>query len=136
MSFSQPAEPNHAKITDREGRLLLIRPKEIRTEDLGYGENEVAIIDFVVLDGPDAGTKFESVLTPQRYLVASFKESLKADNNPMVLGRLVKAKKGSSGHTGWILENHTPEDAERARAYLDKGPEALKSDSDRGPAPF
>lgn len=133
--INQPAEPQHVRITDHEGRLLLIRPARVSTEDLGYGENEVVHADFAVLDGPDAGAKYTDVIIPQRYLVATLKASREQGGN-FVLGRLQKGKRGSSGHAGWVLEHHTPDDLRIAQAFLEGGPEALTRTATGGAAPF
>lgn len=112
------AGSSSAKITDFEGRLLLLTPTEyldgenkVNTE---YGEKDVVITDLVALDGD---VEEESgVYVFQGKLIGALKRKIGKDP---VLGRLGKgdpAKKGQA--KPWALLPPSDADKELARKYL------------------
>jgi hypothetical protein len=138
------------KISDHFGRLLLITPVEhvfgIKTEYSTPEKPTTDAIDaeVVVLDGPDAGTGFESMRIFQGPIISTLKRAAKFnDANPggdpatgrpkMILGRLGRGEDKTGKLTPnlygtaadkrpWILLAPAEADKQLARDYLAKAP--------------
>lgn len=112
------------KITDYEGRLLLVTPNEyIQGLKTDYDEDKDAVdADVVVLDGEGAPEELDDVRIFQGKLIGSLKHRIGKKQN-MVLGRLGKdspKKKGQSA--AWTFETPTDDDKKLAREYLAQQP--------------
>jgi len=111
------APSSGVKITDLEGRLLLVFPTEHREAiQTSFGPADAVIADVVVLDGPDSPKKEYGVMLFQKKLQGQTRP--KVGTGRAVLGRLGKgiAKAGQSAP--WQLKDPTPAEADTARRYL------------------
>lgn len=117
--FSDPTTASGARVTDFEGRLLLLTPIEYREEvETEYGEKDCVEANIVVLDekDPTASERHDSILLFQGQLIGQTKAKV---GKGLVLGRLGKGEPKKKGHNPpWRLLD--PEEADRvvARAYL------------------
>lgn len=114
--FSNPSSGG-TKVTDYNGSLLLITPKEYKESiATSYGEKDAVAVDLVVLDGTDEVEEHEDVLLFQGVLIGQTKGKV---NKGMVLGRLGQRPATKPGQNpAWALEDPTDEDKDAARAYL------------------
>jgi hypothetical protein len=116
--FGGPASAAGVKVTEFEGRLLLITPKSheesIQTD---FGEKDAVKCTLAVLDEKDASKSesYDDVLLFQARLIGQTKPAI---GKRLVLGRLGKgeAKKGQSAP--WQLEDPSEDDKVVARKYL------------------
>lgn len=116
--FSGPASASGVKVTEFEGRLLLVTPtayeEGIETQ---YGAKDAVRASVVVIDeeAPEKSEKHDDVLMFQGRLIGQTKPFV---GKGLVLGRLGKgeAKKGQSAP--WMLEDPTDDDKVKGRAYL------------------
>lgn len=115
--FSNPGEGG-PKITEFEGKLLLITPKEHKTEvPTAYGDKDCIVADVVVIDADDEPEKFGDMFIFQGRLIGQTKAKV---GKGMVLGRLGKKESTTKGHNAaWNLDDPTDADKTAARAYLD-----------------
>jgi hypothetical protein len=113
--FSNPSEGG-VKITDYEGKLLLITPTEYKTEvPTSFGEKDCVVANVAVLDGDDV-EELDDVYIFQGRLIGQTKAKV---GKGMVLGRLGKKAPEKAGHSpAWTLEDPTEDDKVAARAYL------------------
>lgn len=108
-----------AKITEFEGRLLLIKPTEHREGiTTAFGPADAVVADIAVLDGAQPGQEEYGVLVFQKALQGQLRPKIGTDR--YVLGRLGRgvAKPGQSAP--WILAEPTEQDKNAARAHLNK----------------
>lgn len=116
--FSGPASASGVKVTEFEGRLLLVTPtayeEGIETQ---YGAKDAVRASVVVIDeeAPEKSEKHDDVLMFQGRLIGQTKPFV---GKGLVLGRLGKgeAKKGQSAP--WMLEDPTDDDKVKGREYL------------------
>ena len=116
--FKDPSEGG-VKITEFEGRLLLLTPTEYKTEvPTSFGEKDCVVADIVVLDGDNAPEQLDNVYMFQGKLIGATKSAV---GKGMILGRLGKEKATKSGYSdAWILNDATDDEKQVARDYLAK----------------
>lgn len=104
------------KITDFEGCLLLVTPRE-QQEDIQtqYGPADAIRADVTVLDGEHRG-EYTDLLIFQKQLQGQLRPKVGAERP--TLGRLGRgeAKRGQSAP--WILEDPTDDDKRTAHEYM------------------
>lgn len=108
-----------AKITEFDGRLLLIQPTEHREGiATSFGPADAVVADITILDGGTPGQEEYGVLVFQKALQGQLRP--KIGTGRYVLGRLGRgtAKPGQSAP--WILAEPTEADKNTARAHLNK----------------
>jgi hypothetical protein len=117
MSDAFDSPSSGARITDFEGKLLLVKPTS-KEEGISttFGPADAIVADVVVLDGGNDWEQYSDVYVFQKALQGQLKA--KVGSGRYVLGRLGKgtAKPGQS--PPWLLEDPTEEDKEAARTYL------------------
>jgi hypothetical protein len=116
--FSGPASASGVKVTEFEGRLLLVTPTNYEEGiETQYGAKDAVRASVVVIDeeDPAKSEKHDDVLMFQGRLIGQTKPFV---GKGLVLGRLGKgeAKKGQSAP--WMLEDPTDDDKVKGRAYL------------------
>ena len=116
--FSGPASASGVKITEFEGRLLLITPTSYEEGiDTAYGEKDAVKANLVVIDedNPANSEQHEGILMFQGRLIGQTKPFV---GKGLVLGRLGKgeAKKGQSAP--WMLLDPSDDEKKIGRAYL------------------
>jgi hypothetical protein len=116
--FNDPASGSGVKVTEFEGRLLLITPtgyeEGISTD---FGEKDAVRANIVVIDekAPGESERHDDVLMFQGRLIGATKKFV---GKGMVVGRLEKgeAKKGQSAP--WQLATASDDEKTLARTYL------------------
>jgi hypothetical protein len=116
--FNAPATASGVKVTEFEGRLLLITPTAHEQDvETSFGAKDAVRANLVVIDekNPTGSEKHDNVLLFQSVLIGQTKPFV---GKGMVLGRLGKgeAKKGQSAP--WRLEDADDSEKDIARAYL------------------
>jgi hypothetical protein len=106
-----------SKITDFEGRLLLVSPTAIE-EDVPteYGPTTVADADVVVLDGPDAPMRIDNIRIFQSALVRDCRRRMGTDR-PMLLARLGTVPNKRGDRPVWVFRDPSPEDIKTGKDY-------------------
>lgn len=111
------APSSGVKVTDLEGRLLLVFPTEHREGIVtAFGPADAVIADIVVLDGPDAPKKEYGVMLFQKRLQGQTRP--KVGTGRAVLGRLGKGVAKAGQSAPWELKDPTAAEADAARRYL------------------
>jgi len=146
--FGQPTRGAFPKLEELEGRLVLVKPSKVDVVPgyRNVGTQERITADVVILDDPSGEVEtYDDMYLSQKGLVPMLKKCLKpGTRHPFVLGRVemaptkdyadaaekaggIKAlleewaKKGGKGEKPqffWNLAEFSPEDAQKARAYL------------------
>lgn len=115
--FDGPGSADMFKPTDHNGRLLLIKPKQVLaavpTKD--YGEREAIEADIHILDGPTAGTVLRSGRIFGLVMIEQLKDN--AGTGRFNLGRLGQGE-ATKGNPPWKLFDPTDADKDLARRYL------------------
>lgn len=116
--FSGPASASGVKVTEFEGRLLLLTPTSYEEGiDTSYGEKDAVKTNLVVIDedSPADSEEHEGILLFQGRLIGQTKPFV---GKGLVLGRLGKgeAKKGQSAP--WMLLDPSEDEKKVGRAYL------------------
>lgn len=119
MSEFVSAAPPSGGITwaDHQGKLLIITPIGFEEGiNTAFGMADAVKADIHVLTGPDTADEFPSALVFPKLLASQLKNQI----GNKVVGRLGQgaAKPGQSAP--WLLEPGTPEDIEKAKAFLEK----------------
>lgn len=115
--FSGPSAGS--KITDYEGCLLLITPNEVEKEVLTkYGPADATSVDYVVLDGEDAGEEYKAQRVFQKGLQGQMRD--RVGTGKKVLGRLGRGQAREGQDPPWLLTDPTEDDAKLAREHLAK----------------
>jgi hypothetical protein len=115
--FDGPTE--QTRITDYEGRLLLVKALEVETGiRTAFGDADATICDIAVLDGDHAGTQHKGLMLFQKALRAQLADRVGTPR--MLLGRLGKgvAKPGQS--PPWLFTDPSEEDRQTARTWVAK----------------
>jgi hypothetical protein len=117
--FDMPSGPGSGdKITDFEGHLLLVEPREIMHEmSTSIGKTDAVRADIVVLDGPDGVYESDGCLVFQQALRRDLVRIIEGPST-MLLGRLGKGEAKAGKSAPYIFEQPTDEDKAIARAYL------------------
>lgn len=134
MSYAQPAAPASGDRFDPKnhpewmGALFLIWPTKVNDAkqwDPKYEASETVSADMVILDrvGPDGQpVVLKDTMVFGQVLVAQFKENLRLEKEPVVLGRLEK-KITNNGFEAWSLASFNPGvDDVAADAYVASHP--------------
>jgi hypothetical protein len=115
--FDGPGSADTFKPVDHNGRLLLIKPKQLlaKVSTKDYGDKEAIEADIHILDGPEAGT----VLRDGRVFGLVMLGQLKSNvgTGRFNLGRLGQGE-ATKGNPPWKLFDPTDADKELARRYL------------------
>lgn len=122
MAFSKPASGDNFTNGDNDGRLLLIDPLSVKTGVTTSASPEpvdVIVANVVVLDGDDAGHRYEDTYIFGKVLFNSLKGRIGDDP---VLGRLGRGPKVPGKHPSWILKDFTDADVKVAEAYIAANP--------------
>lgn len=123
--FSGPASASGVKITEFEGRLLLITPTSYEEDiETSFGTKDAVKANVVVLDekAPADSENHEGILMFQGRLIGQTKPFV---GKGLVLGRLGKgeAKKGQSAP--WMLDDPTDAEKKIGREYLSSAAPSL-----------
>lgn len=107
-------------IQDYRGELLLVTPLRVINKITKFkpGGTETAVVDFVVLSGPDSGMEFESVNVFNTPLVEAMKRRIGRDR-PMLLARLETVDNPTNPDKPmWVFQAPSEEDKVTAREFL------------------
>ena len=116
--FAAPAPPSDGiEWTAHNGRLLLLTIGGSETVNTSFGEKEAVRADVVILDGPEAGTRYDDTLVFPKLLVSQ----LKSRAGQKVLGRLGQGVAKPGQKPPWILNEATDADKQIGVAYLANG---------------
>jgi hypothetical protein len=116
--FADP-QSEFVKLTDYEGRLVLLTPTEFTKDvETTFGKADAVDANLVVLDGPDAPLELGSTRVFQKFIVNSIKGNV-ATGRPVlgVVGKGQAAKKGQS--PPWILTPASTDQRDVARKYIE-----------------
>jgi hypothetical protein len=106
-----------SKITDFEGRLLLVSPTAVEENvPTEYGPTTVVDADVVVLDGPDAPERIDNIRIFQSALVRDCRRRKDTDR-PMLLARLGTVPNKRGDRPVWVFKDPSPEDINTGTAY-------------------
>lgn len=124
MTVTDPfaAPSGGTKLAEFKDRLVLFTPQELLKDvETKYGKSDAVSTDVVVLDGPNAGEKHDSVRVFQKIFVSELGARI-GKERPMLLARIktVPNKKDAEGKPVWVPEAPTEEDKQVARDYLAK----------------
>src|SRR5699024_3627411 len=119
--FATPAGPGSGeKITDFEGRLLLLTPTEpVEGMDASIGKSDVVRADMVVLDGDQQGHEVPDLLVFQTALRRDLLRIMNGGVSKMMLGRLGRGEAKQGKSAPWIFIQPTDEDKALARQYIE-----------------
>lgn len=116
--FNDPAAGGGVKVTEFEGRLLLITPTSY-DEGIAtvHGEKDAVKANIVVIDekSPAASERHDDVLLFQGNLIGATKRFV---GKGMVVGRLGKGEAKPGKNAPWILDVATDDEKMLARTYL------------------
>ena len=123
MTVTDPfaAPSGGTKLADYDGALVLFTPQEFQKDvETKFGKSDMVVTDFVVLDGPHAGTREDSVRIFQKVFVSELSGRIGKERN-MLLARIgtTPNKKDANGKPVWVPNTPTEEDKQVARAYLE-----------------
>jgi hypothetical protein len=106
-----------SKITDFQGRLLLVSPTAVE-EDVPteYGPTTVVDADVVVLDGPDAPVRIDNIRIFQSALVRDCRRRMGTDR-PMLLARLGTVPNKRGDRPVWVFKDPSEDDIRAGNAY-------------------
>jgi hypothetical protein len=116
--FNAPASASGVKVTEFEGKLLLVTPTSYEEKiDTSFGEKDAVKANVVVLDekSPTSSEKHDGMLFFQGRLIGQTKPFV---GKGLVLGRLGKGEAKKGQNAPWQLEDPTDPDKDVARAYL------------------
>jgi hypothetical protein len=116
--FAAPAAPGAGvKWESLSGRLVLVQPRSIETGiATAFGTAEAVRADVVVLDGTDAGTKYDDALIFPKVL----QQQLRGRIDEKVLGRVGQGQAKPGQSAPWILAEATEADIKLGVAWLEK----------------
>ena len=116
--FNDPAAGSGVKITEFEGRLLLITPTGYEEEiDTVHGKKDAVRANVVVIDekAPGESERHDDVLIFQGNLIGATKRFV---GKGMVVGRLGQGEAKPGKKAPWILTTASDEEKTLARTYL------------------
>lgn len=114
VSPSASSNPDAKNLKDFNGALVLVTPKEYQTGiATKYGEKDALLVDFVVIDGPSAGTESEGSLEFGARVIGALKGLI----GNSVLGRVGQESTGK-GNPAWVISPPTEADKAAARKFL------------------
>jgi hypothetical protein len=121
MSEFVSAAPPSGGITwaDHKGALLIVEPISFETGiTTSFGAADAVKADVYVLTGPDTAEEYKEALVFPKILASQLKNQI----GKKVVGRLTQgvAKPGQSAP--WKLDEASPDDIAKAKAYLEKTP--------------
>jgi hypothetical protein len=116
--FNDPSNSDFLPLNDLLGSLLLLTVHE-ETDEINtvHGPQTAIRADVVVLDGKQAGDKFEDALIFPRILKSQLRRSA---GGQMVVGRLNQGAKKPGQNAPWTLDAATDADKALAQSYVDK----------------
>lgn len=117
MSEFVSAAPPSGGITwaDHKGSLLIIEPINVETGiQTAFGTADAVKANVHVLTGPDTSEDYPDCLVFPKLLASQ----LKGQIGKKVVGRLGQGAAKSGQSAPWVLEQSTPEDIEKAKAFL------------------
>jgi hypothetical protein len=122
MTVTDPfaAPSGGTKLADFKDRLVLFTPQEhLKDVETKYGKSDAVLTDIVVLDGPGAPVREDSVRIFQKIFVGELSRRIGQERN-MLLARIVTVpnKKDENGKPVWVPQTPTDEDKQVARDYL------------------
>lgn len=117
--FDMPSGPGSGdKITDFEGHLLLVTPREVMHEmQTSIGKTDAVRADVVVIDGPEGVYESDGVLVFQQALRRDLLRIIEGPST-MLLGRLGKGEAKAGKSAPYIFEQPTDDDKALARKFL------------------
>lgn len=124
MTVTDPfaAPSGGTKLADFKDCLVLFTPQELLKDvETKYGKSDAVSTDVVVLDGPNAGEKHDSVRIFQKIFVSELSSRIGKERG-MLLARIgtVPNKKDAEGKPVWVPNAPTDADKQLARDYLAK----------------
>lgn len=116
--FAAPAAPGAGvKWETLSGRLVLVQPHSLETNILTtFGTADAVRADVVVLDGPEAGTKYDDTLIFPKVLQSQLKNRV----GEKVLGRVSQGQAKPGQSAPWMLTEATEADIKVGVAWLEK----------------
>lgn len=119
MSEFVSAAPPSGGITwaDHKGALLIIEPQSFEVGiQTSFGTADAVKADVYVLNGPDDADEYRETLVFPKLLASQLKNQI----GNKVVGRLSQGSAKPGQSAPWLLEEATPEDIEKARAFIEK----------------
>lgn len=119
MSDFVSAAPPSGGITwaDHKGSLLIIQPTSVEAGiQTSFGSADAVKADVYVLTGPDTSEDYPDCLVFPKVLASQ----LKGQIGNKVVGRLNQGQAKPGQSAPWILDAATPDDIEKAKAFLAK----------------
>jgi hypothetical protein len=116
--FNDPASGSGVKITEFDGRLLLITPTGYDEDiDTVHGKKDAVRANVVVIDekSPGESERHDDVLIFQGNLIGATKRYV---GKGMVVGRLGTGEAKPGKNAPWILTTATDDEKTLAKAYL------------------
>jgi hypothetical protein len=116
--FNDPAAGSGVKITEFDGRLLLVTPVGYEEEvDTVHGKKDAVRANVVVIDekAPTASERHDDVLIFQGNLIGATKRYV---GKGMVVGRLGLGEAKPGKNAPWLLNTATDDEKTLVRTYL------------------
>lgn len=125
MTVTDPfaAPSGGTKLADYDGALVLFTPQEFQKDvETKFGKSDVVVTDFVVLDGPHAGTREDSVRIFQKVFVSELSGRIGKERNMLLarIGTVENKKDPKNGKPVWVPNAPTEAEKQVARDYLAK----------------
>jgi len=130
VSFDDPFSTNTGldNIQDQKDRLLLVTPREKITKKTKYKDaQDVVVADYVVLDGPEAGSTYEGVNVFNAPLVGTLEKRIGREK-PQLLARLGTRENTKGEKPVWVFMAVSEDDVKAARKYLADQAEKAKAE--------
>lgn len=99
---------------DHEGELIVLTVKGTGKDTFDNGEAEYLVADITVVEGPSAGESFEDSWVFGRVLFGQLKRKI----GRTFVGRIVKGQGQKGKNPPWQLDPVSPEETQRAVAYM------------------
>jgi hypothetical protein len=117
--FAAPAAASGIEWSELNGSLLIVEPREV-VKDINtvHGVTDAVRADVTVLDGDQAGKKYDDTLIFPKVLQSQLASRI----GQKVLGRLGQGQAKPSQNPPWMITPATPEDEQKAIAYLSTSP--------------
>jgi hypothetical protein len=113
--FAAPAAASGIDWSELNGRLLIVEPSEIVKDiNTNFGVTDAVRANVTVLDGNEAGKKHDDTLIFPRVLQSQLGSRI----GQKVLGRLGQGQAKPGQSPPWMLNAATPDDEQKAVAYL------------------
>lgn len=130
------AAPPSGGITweDHNGKLLIVEPLALESDiQTAFGLSDAVRANVYVLTGPNEAEEFPDCLIFPKLLQGQTRGQV----GKKVVGRLGQGVKKPGQNAPWVISEATPEDIEKAKAYLaNKGVTSAAAPAQAAQAPF